>query len=267
MGDNFLHYFQNLSFIEIIDILLVVLLVVQLYRALRGSIAFNIFIGGLAIYILWVIVNRLKMPLMSEILDRMVSIGLIGLIVVFQPEIRKFLITLGRRSPLGKNGFISRLFQSNSLNKYIVEEDVIEEISHALKYLQDKKMGAILAIARSEKFEFDTNTGKVINGVVSAKLLESIFEKSSPLHDGAVLIDKDILIAAGVVLPISDSTELPSGTGLRHRSAVGATEHSDVLVVILSEETGRISIAFDGKLKMNLPMEEIKKEMYKAMIA
>jgi DNA integrity scanning protein DisA with diadenylate cyclase activity len=159
------------------------------------------------------------------------------------------------------------LFQSNSLNKYIVEEDVIEEISHALKYLQDKKMGAILAIARSEKFEFDTNTGKVINGVVSAKLLESIFEKSSPLHDGAVLIDKDILIAAGVVLPISDSTELPSGTGLRHRSAVGATEHSDVLVVILSEETGRISIAFDGKLKMNLPMEEIKKEMYKAMIA
>jgi uncharacterized protein (TIGR00159 family) len=267
MNDFFIHYFTSMTFIEIIDIAIVVLIVIQMYRALRGSIAFNIFVGGLAIYILWLFVNKLKMPMMSEILDRMVSIGMIGLIVVFQPEIRKFLIVLGRRSPLGKNGFVSRLFQSNTLNKYIVEEDIIEEISHALKYLQDKHMGAILVIARSDKFEFDTNTGKVINGRVSAKLLESIFEKNSPLHDGAVLVDKDILIAAGVVLPISDSTELPSGTGLRHRSAVGATEHSDVLVVILSEETGRLSIAMNGKLTMNLPMEEIKKEMYKAMIA
>lgn len=267
MGGFFLEYFKALTFIQLLDIALVVLIVLQLYRSLRGSIAFNIFIGGLAIYVLWVVVNRLKMPLMSEILDRMVSIGLIGLIVVFQPEIRKFLIVLGRRSPLGKNGFVSRLFQSNTLNKYIVEEEVIDEISHALKYLQDKRSGAILVVARSEKIEFDTNTGKIINGRVSAKLLESIFEKNSPLHDGAVIIDKDTLIAAGVVLPISDSTELPSGTGLRHRSAVGASEHSDVLVVILSEQTGRLSIASQGKLSMDLPMEEIKKEMYQAMIA
>lgn len=266
MGGFFLDYFKGFSVIELFDILLVLLLLFQLYRALKGSIAFNIFVGGVVVYVFWLIVKKVQMPLMSEILDRLVSIGLIGLIVVFQPEIRKFLISLGRRTPLGKNGMFTKLLQSNSLNKYIVEEEVIQEISHALKYLQDKKMGAIMVIARSEQFEFDTNSGKIINGRVSAKLLESIFEKASPLHDGAVLIDKDILIAAGVVLPISDSTELPSGVGLRHRSAVGATEHSDVLVVILSEETSALSVASNGKLSMNLPMEEVKKEMYKALI-
>ena len=205
------------------------------------------------------------MPLMSEILDRLVSIGLIGLIVVFQPEIRKFLVALGRRTPLGKKGFISRLFQSNSLNKYIVEEEVIEEITEALTYLQDKKLGAILVIACSDRFEFDTNTGKMINGIVSSKLIESIFVKSSPLHDGAVLIDKDNLIAAGVVLPISDNSNLPANIGLRHRSGVGASEHSDVLVVILSEETGKFSISKSGNLFQDIRLEEVKKEMYKAM--
>ncbi len=265
MKEQIFNYFQSLSLIQIADILLVLLIIFQLFRALRRSIAFNIFVGALAIYVLWVIVNKLQMPWMSEILDRLVSIGLISMIVVFQPEIRKFLIVLGRTSPLGRNGFVSRLFQSNSLTKYIVEEEVIEEITQALKYLQEKKLGAILVIARSEKFEFNTNTGMMINGVVSAKLLESIFSKTSPLHDGAVLIDRDTILAAGIVLPISDSNELPSTIGLRHRSAVGATEHSDVLVLVVSEENSKISIAQNGKLSIGIPMEEVKKELYNVM--
>jgi diadenylate cyclase len=142
---------------------------------------------------------------------------------------------------------------------------VIEEITEALTYLQDKKLGAILVIACSDRFEFDTNTGKMINGIVSSKLIESIFVKSSPLHDGAVLIDKDNLIAAGVVLPISDNSNLPANIGLRHRSGVGASEHSDVLVVILSEETGKFSISKSGNLFQDIRLEEVKKEMYKAM--
>jgi uncharacterized protein (TIGR00159 family) len=267
MITDILYYFRHCTAIEILDLVIVFLLVFQLFRALRGSIAFNIFIGTLVIYILWLVVNKLHMPFMSEILDRLVSIGLIGLIVVFQPEIRKFLITLGRRSPLGKNGFVSRLFQSNSLNKYIVEEEVIQEISEALDCLQDKKLGAILVIARSDRFEFDTNTGKMINGIVSSKLIESIFSKSSPLHDGAVLIDKDNLIAAGVVLPISDNSDLPSNIGLRHRAGVGASEHSDVLVVILSEETGKFSVTKSGHLYQDVRLEDIKKEMYDAMVS
>lgn len=265
MFQESLGYFKHLTAIQIVDIALVLLIVIQMFRALRGSIAFNIFIGALVIYILWLIVNRLRMPLMSEILDRLVSIGLIGLLVVFQPEIRKFLVALGRRSPLGKNGFVSRLFQSNTLNKYIVEEDVIEEITNALKYFQEKKLGAIIVIAHSERFEFDTNTGNMINGSVSAKLLESIFSKTSPLHDGAVIIDRNNLIAAGVVLPISDSAELPSHIGLRHRSAVGASEHNDVLVIVVSEENSKLSMAYQGKIQIGVPIEEVKKEMYNAM--
>lgn len=251
--------------IELLDIIIVLLLVFQLFRALRRSIAFNIFVGSLVIYILWLVVNKLHMPLMSEILDRLVSIGLIGLIVVFQPEVRKFLVSIGRRSPLGKNGFVSRLFQSNSLNKYIVEETVIEEISEALTYLSDRRIGATLVIARSDRFEFDTNSGWLINGNVSAKLIESIFVKSSPLHDGAVLIDKDNLIAAGVVLPISDNTALPGNIGLRHRSGVGASEHSDVMVIILSEESGKFSVAKNGQFYQDVRLEDIKKEMFDAM--
>lgn len=266
MPMEFLNYFKHLTVLQIVDIVLVFLLVIQLFRALRGSIAFNIFIGALTIYILWVIVNKLDMPLMNEILDRLVSIGLISLVVVFQPEIRKFLIALGRRSALGKTGYVSRLFQSNTLNKYIIEEEVINEITEALKHLQEKKLGAILVLAKSDSYEFDTNSGRMVNGVVSAKLLESIFSKSSPLHDGAVLIDKDNLVAAGVVLPISDSHDLPGNIGLRHRSAVGATEHSDVLVVVVSEESSRISIAKEGRLRMDIPLEQVKREMYQAMV-
>lgn len=142
-------FLQDMSLIEVLDLCMVLLLIFQLFRALRKSVAFNIFIGSLVVYIIFMVVKRLEMPLMSELLDRLVSIGLIGLIVVFQPEIRKFLISVGRRSPLGKNGFISRLFQSNSLNKYIVEEEVIEEITQALRSLQQKQLGALLGLPRS----------------------------------------------------------------------------------------------------------------------
>ncbi|HNB81025.1 MAG TPA: diadenylate cyclase [Chitinophagaceae bacterium] len=260
-------YFQHITFIELLDILFVLLIIFQLYRALRKSVAFNIFIGTVVIYFLWLLVKRIHMPLMSEILDRLVSIGLIGLIVVFQPEVRKFLIGLGRRSPFGKNGFVSRLFQSNSLNKYIVEEEVIEEISEAIQFMQENKTGAILVIACSGKIELDLHTGKMIQGKVSAKLLESIFCKSSPLHDGAVLIDRETIIAAAVVLPLSDNIKLPEHIGLRHRSGVGASEQNDVLVVIVSEERGEISLAKNGQLRQAVRLEEVKQEMYQALIS
>jgi uncharacterized protein (TIGR00159 family) len=260
-------YFKHHGLIHVIDIVIVLILIFQFYRALKGSIAFNIFLGILAFYIAYLVARALDMPLLNEILDRLVSIGLIGLIVVFQPEIRKFLIILGKRTALGKNGYISRMFQSNTFNKYVVEEDVINEVSDAIMYLLKRKLGAIIIIARSEKFEFDTNTGVLINGTVTAKLIESIFEKYSPLHDGAIIIDKNIIIGARIILPISESAEISSSVGLRHRSAVGATEHSDVLAIVVSEEKNFISISKNGKLYQNVALEEVKKEMYNAMIS
>ncbi len=260
-------FLSDFKAIEIIDILLVLLIVIQLFRSLKGSKAFNIFIGALIVYIFWLIVKRLQMPFMSEILDRLVSIGLIGLLVVFQPEVRKFLIVIGKRSTIGKNSFISRIFNYKSLNKYILEEEVIEEIISAIRYFQEKKLGASIVIIRSNMYEFDANAGKIINGVLSAKLLGTIFSKNTPLHDGAVVIDKNTIVSAGVVLPLSQSTELPSHIGLRHRSAVGASETNDVLVVVVSEETSKISIAAEGKLQMNVPLEEVKKQLFDVMSA
>lgn len=265
MQQSAFSYFNNFTWVQLLDITLLLLLILQLFRALKGSIAFNIFLGALVIYVLWLIVTRLHMPLMSEVLDRLVSIGLIGLIVVFQPEIRKFLIVLGRRSALGRNGFISRFFQSNSLNKYIIEEEVIEELVSAIRFFQEKNWGATLILVRNERFDFDAQTGNYINGIVSAALLQSIFSKQSPLHDGAVVIDKNILIAAGVVLPLSHSNTLPVSVGMRHRSAVGATEHNNVLAIIVSEENAKVSVASNGKLYIDVALEEVKKYMYDAM--
>ncbi|MEZ5047863.1 MAG: diadenylate cyclase [Chitinophagaceae bacterium] len=266
MRNDFFEYFKHITLIQCIDIGLVFILIFQLFRALRRSVAFNIFIGSLFIYIAWIVVNKLNMPIMSEFLDRLVSIGLIGMIVVFQPELRKFLVLLGKQSPVGKDGIFSKLFRANTLNKYYVEEELINEISEAFSYLINNHLGAIIVIAKSNIVEFDTNTGKLINGNVSAKLLESIFCKTSPLHDGAVLIVKDQLVAAGIVLPLSDRQDLPNQFGLRHRSAIGATEHSNVLVVVLSEETQKLTLVQPNAIQHDVSLEEVKKVMYQTMI-
>lgn len=248
------------------DILLVIVLLFQLYRTLKGTIAVNIFISLLGIYILFNVVKLVEMPFLTEILNRIISIGLVGLIVVFQPEIRKFLINIGKNSMLSKNGIITKFFQSSSLKKYIIEEDSIEQISKSIKYFLENKIGALIVICKSPNIDFDTNTGVLINGIVTSRLLESIFERNSPLHDGAVIIDKNTILAARIVLPITDATSIPSRVGLRHRAAVGASEHSDVLVIIISEEKNNISYAEDGKLITNVSLDQLKKKMYDAMI-
>ncbi len=263
---DFQEIYSKLSFWEILDIVIVVLFLIQLYRTLKGSIAVNIFVGLLAIYILYSLIKFVEMPLLTEILNRIISIGLIGLIVVFQPEIRKFLINIGKTSPFSKNGLVTKFLQSSSLKKYEIEEDSINQISKAIKYFIDNKLGALIVISKSNKIDFDTNTGVVLNADVSGRLLESIFERNSPLHDGAVIIDKNTILAARVVLPITDATSIPSRVGLRHRAAVGASEHSDVLVIIISEENNSISYSENGMLTTDVNLDQLKKKMFDAMI-
>ena len=266
MQEFFLNYFQQITIVQVLDICLVVLVLFFLFRSLKGSIAFNIFLGALIIYGLWAIVLRLDMPLMSEIMNRLVSIGMIGLIVLFQPEIRKFLVNIGRRSWLGKNGALATFLQSKSLKKYIMEEEVIHSIMTALKNMAKENLGATLVVSRANKFQIDTNTGIMINGLVSAPLLESIFAKTSILHDGAVLIDQEHIVAAKVILPVSNDLSLPHNLGLRHRSAVGASVDNEVIVIVLSEERKTLSLAKEGVLHIDVSPEEIKKELYKAFM-
>lgn len=256
-------YFSGFTWIQVIDLLLVVLLIFQLYRAVKGSIAFNIFIGALIIYILWRFIVWLEMPLMGEIFDRLVSIGLIGLIVLFQPELRKFLINLGRR-PTGP--LIKRFFKSSGLKKYIAEEEVINESMEAIHKFIEQKVGATLVFARSDKYQLDTNSGVLINGLVSSELLNSIYSVDSPLKDGAILIDNNQIVAAGITLPISDSQKMASHRGLRHRAALGAAESGEVIAVVISKETQEVSVAKDTVLHEALSLEEVKKTMYEALV-
>jgi uncharacterized protein (TIGR00159 family) len=254
------------NWINLVDLVLVLLISWQLFVRVKGSLAFNIMIGLLTLYAFWWVVKYFEMPLLETILGGFANFGVVAVLIVFQQEIRRFLLIIGRNSFLGENKKWWNIFPWKWKLDDPDELD-FETIVDACQVLAETHTGAIIIFPKTSEMRFLAASGETIEANITKRLILTIFNKTSPLHDGAVLVDKDMLIAAGVVLPISDSTELPSGTGLRHRSAVGATEHSDVLVVILSEETGRLSIAMNGKLTMNLPMEEIKKEMYKAMIA
>jgi uncharacterized protein (TIGR00159 family) len=235
----------------------VLILVYQFYRRVRGSLGLNIFFGMILIYLLYKLVKWLQLTVLSEILGAFVSAGVIAMLVVFQPEIRKFLLSLGDISISEK---LHLPFQLNiSKRQKTKEEDrLVSEMLSALDNLSKTKTGALLVFNNHFKLHDLTNPGVALHALVSEKLLESIFNKHSPLHDGAVIIVNNRIIFAGSVLPVSDSPDLPPRAGLRHRSAVGITEHSDAVTLVVSEETGNISYAKNGKIRTNLPLVEVK---------
>ncbi len=266
MWQTIIDYFTPISYLRVLDVALVLLLLYQLYRAVRESIAFNLFIGMLLIYLLWRLVHELDMPLMDEFFDGLVKIGLVGLIVLFQPELRKFLINLGRRPVLGSQGILRRFFQSSGIKKYIAEEEIINETMEGVLRMKHDKMGGVIVIALSDKYQLDTNSGVLINGLVSSELLLSLFTADSPLKNGAALIDNNQLLAAGITLPISSSQKISGSKGLRHRAAVGATEYGEVIAIVISSESGEVSLAQNGVLKEAVSLEFLKKEMYRALV-
>jgi uncharacterized protein (TIGR00159 family) len=248
--------FIEIKFLDIIDIFLVAFLLYALYNLLKGTVAINIFFGIVAFYLLWKLVTALEMKLLSEIFGAFISGGFIALIVVFQPEIRKFLFMLG------KPGFIrsrrSRfLFWKFDLNQQL--ELDIDPIILACKNLTETNTGALIIIANKSGLEQYIESGEFIDSQISSGLIENIFFKNSPLHDGAMIIHNNKIKAARCILPVSDNAKIPSSLGLRHRAAVGITELSDALSIILSEETGKISIAFDGELQNNIEISQLKK--------
>lgn len=252
--------------LNILDVLIVVFLIYQLYRLLRGSIAFKIFWGLVVIYIVYFIVRYLKMPLLTSILQNFISVGIIAILIIFQPEIRRFLLMLGKKIPFSEENAWRKLLMPDKFRDFRSEELLIQNIMLAIGNLANTYTGALILVASTYKLRFDTTSGVPIDGNVSARLLESIFKKESPLHDGAVIIAGNRIIAAKVVLPVSDNPELPPRIGLRHRSGTGATEQSDSLAIIVSEERGNISYAEGGKLHMNVSLEEMKSKLYQKLI-
>ena len=245
--------FLNIGIIELIDIALVAVLIYQLYKLVRGTVAINIFIGLAAIYLLWKIVDAFHFQLLSEILGQFIGVGVIILVIVFQQELRKFLMFIGKGKVIKNKGFFKFNFnvqQDNHLNT--------SAIAKACADMAKTKTGAIMVITQIDDLAVFSETGVAMNAAISVPMIESIFYKNSPLHDGAVIIRDNKIISARCVLPVSNSDDFPGHLGMRHRAAVGITEESDAVTVIVSEETGGISYVKDGELFTKRTAEQLE---------
>lgn len=255
MTDLLITGFISIRLLDVIDILLVTLLLYELYNLLRGTVAINIFIGIVAIFLIWIIVSALNMELLSEILGAFISVGFIALIVIFQPEIRKFLLALGTPSFIrrGRNRFL--------LWRFNMKEDTqldIDKIIVACQRMSDAREGALIVITHENELRQYIETGEKIDAVVSTPLLENIFFKNSPMHDGAVIISENKILAAGCILPVSNNRNLPKRLGLRHRAGVGITEQTDAIAVIVSEQTGGIAYSKLGEINIRVKPQQLK---------
>jgi len=240
-----MNLFIELRFFDVIDILLVAALLYGLYYLLRGTVAINIFLGIVAVFMIWKIVTALQMELLGDILGAFVSVGFIALIIIFQPEIRQFLLALGT------TGLIRRLHSKIRLPFFKSSDEVkveLDVIAKACVSMAQKKTGALIVITRQNQLFQASQTGVMMDAKISEALIENIFFKNTPLHDGASIITQNRIKAAGCILPVTKKLDLPDRPGLRHRAGIGITEQSDALAIVVSEETGKISIASNGRI-------------------
>ncbi len=238
--------FIDLKIIDILDIALVALLLSQVYRMIRGTAAFSIFLGVAILYGIYIVVRLMNMELLSTILGQIMGVGAIALVIVFQGEIRRYLLLLGSRIAYSRNRFIRRLF--NNSQSFNADEQIINDLSAALRNMSSSLTGALIVIERASDLRAYTQSGDMIDAQVSSRLIEALFFKNSPMHDGAVIIKHNRIEAARCILPTSDNPEIPAHLGLRHRAAVGLSEGTDALVIVVSEEKGTISIVQGGEI-------------------
>ncbi|WBL21501.1 diadenylate cyclase CdaA [Zunongwangia sp. HRR-M8] len=250
----------SIRFLDILDIVLIAILLYYVYKLVRGTVAVNIFIGIVIIYLVWRLTQLLQMELLSSVLDQFVGVGMFALIVVFQQEIRKFLLMIGSAN-ITKNG---RFFRSLKFTRNDDSEDgatKVDIIVDACESMGRTKTGALIVIKRSTKLDFVKNSGDEMNIELNQPIVESIFFKNSPLHDGAMVIEENKVTATRVILPVSNDRSIPLRFGLRHRAAVGITEKTDALALVVSEETGQISYIRDGEFTMFESNEELRERI------
>ena len=251
--------FIQFSVFDCIDIILVAALFFGLYRLLKGTSAMSIFIGIVAIFVIWQLVKFLQMEMLTAILGAFVSVGFIALIIIFQPEIRRFLFTIGAQAQEGK---LARKFKFLRVRSNVDLD--IDSITKACLNMSDIKQGALILITRKNNIDDIVATGVVVNADISHSLIENIFFKNSPLHDGAMVIRHNRITAARCILPVSNKTNIPGHYGLRHRAAIGVTEVNDCIAIVVSEETGGISMVTGGEIqtvKSSELKEMIEKEL------
>lgn len=249
--------FLEVSWVDFVDISLVSILLFQVYKLIRGSIAVNIFLGILSLYLIYLIVRAAQMELLATILGQFMGVGVLAMIILFQPEIRKFLLVIGRGAEFRENIFKA---VSNWRSTYNDDFDV-HHVIEAVKNLKASKTGALIVFSRDTELKFYVETGELLDAEVNKRLLITIFNKYGPLHDGAVVIYKGRIKAARCVLPVSENDHLPTHFGLRHRAAVGMSENTDTLVLAISEETGRLIVARNGKYLRALKLKQVEQKI------
>ena len=250
-------FFLEVTWVDLVDIGLVAILLYQIYKMIRGSLAVNIFLGILALYLIYLVVRAAQMELLATILGQFMGVGVLAMIILFQPEIRKFLLVIGRSAELNRDFFKAL---ANWRNRYHDDFD-IHELVEALKTLKAQHTGALIVFSRDEELKPYVETGDPVDAEVTKRLILSIFNKNSPLHDGAVIIYKGRIKAARCVLPVSENDHLPPHFGLRHRSALGMSETTDTLVIAISEETGRLILARNGTFLKTLKLRQVEQKV------
>jgi diadenylate cyclase len=248
--------FDSIRLLDIFDIFLVAFLIFQIYKLVRGTVAVNIFYGVFIIYLLWLLVRALNMQLLGSILGQIIGLGLIALLIVFQQEVRRFLLVIGTR--YFRNGKISLEHLFKFSDQRVTGWD-FESIVKACERLSKTKTGALLVLAKQSELRAYAETGCRLDAIISTEIIETIFRKDGPLHDGGMILARNRISAARCVLPVSESPSIPLGLGLRHRAAVGMSENSDSFVIVVSEETGDISYANQGHLVRKVREVELRK--------
>ena len=247
--------FITFGFTDFVDILLVAVILYQLYKLVRGTVAMNIFVGLMLLYLVWLVVKFLNLNLLSTILDSFISVGVIAVIILFQQEIRKFLLLLGNTDSVKKRFSLARFL--DKADNITTSDSTLHEICRACRNMSKTKTGALIVLANNSELTTFVQSGDTLNADVSYRLIESIFFKNSPMHDGAMIIIGDHIKAARCVLPIDDDLVLPPHLGLRHRAALSMSNETEAAIVVVSEETGSISLVRKGEIKYDITPETL----------
>ncbi|MDW3195995.1 MAG: diadenylate cyclase CdaA [Cytophagales bacterium] len=252
--------FLEITIVDIIDVTLVTILLSQAYKLIRGSLAIRVFLGFIFLYLLFLVVDAAGMELVTTILGQFMGVGVLAVIILFQQEIRKFLLLVGRTTALDDGQLVKNIKGIWSPDKRAIRSDVTS-IVDAAKVLSGSETGALIVLSRNSELKFYADSGDRMEAVISKRLLLSIFNKFSPLHDGAVIIYRNKIVAARCILPVTERDDIPAQFGLRHRAAIGMSEITDTLLIVVSEETGQISIVKQGSFMENLTAKELRSEI------
>lgn len=257
-----------IGIMDIVDIICVALLLYYVYRLMRESGSLGIFYGILLFVAVWIVVSQvLEMRLLGEIFDKLVSVGVLALIILFQEEIRRFFLTLGTQR---KMGFFVRLFRGKKskgrkTRGSQLENPAVMQIVWACEQMSKKYVGALIVIEKKMALTDIAKSGELIDANINSALIQNIFFKNSPLHDGAMIISGNRIQAAGCILPVSHNNNIPKPLGLRHRAALGITQQSDAIAIVVSEETGNITLAGRGELMVRISIEELESNLAKIL--